>query len=324
MIYKSCHLLEHGIYFYYDSIQVCCFLTGKISKPFYIKPDYKGEKIDWDEIIRFKREIRENHKNGIIHPNCEGCFNLEEKDWDDSDIINNFYISHWTKCNCNCSYCYTDSDKKKFNSLKEYKMMPILKEMLSKGIMDFNGYLAFGGGEPAVLREFDDIVNLFLKNNVRSIVTNSSGIKLVKSIEKGLGTGRLDVTVSVDAGSREVYKKIKNIDAYNKVIDNLKKYVKCQKKFTDKVRSKYIIIPEINDNSEEIEKWLQTSAKIGIKEVVIDVEGRWYLSIRDNIPQYMFDLISYVEQRTKELGLGLFYYSYADQLRHERDKLILS
>jgi hypothetical protein len=38
----------------------------------------------------------------------------------------------------------------------------------------------------------------------------------------------------------------------------------------------------------------------------------------------MLELISYVEDKTKELDLGLFYYSYADQIRHERDRLKLS
>lgn len=324
MKYKSCHLLEHGIYFYYDSIQVCCFLTGKVAKPFYITENYKGEKIDWERILAYKNELRENHRNGIINAHCEGCFNLEEKDWQDGDVINNLYISHWTNCNCNCSYCYTEENKEFFNTHKPYKLMPILNEMLEKGILDFKGYLAFGGGEPAVLDEFEDIVNLFLKNNVRSIVTNSSGIKYVDAIAKGLSTGILDLTVSVDCASRELYKKIKKIDAYDKVIENLKKYVKAQGEHKDKVRSKYIIIPDVNDSTEELEKWLQTSFDLGIKEVVIDVEGKWYLGIKNNLPTYIYDLISYVEKRTKELGLGLFYYSYADQIRHERDRLKLS
>lgn len=62
--------------------------------------------------------------------------------------------------------------------------MPILKQMLEKGILNFDGYLAFGGSEPGVLEEFDEIANLFLDNNVRSVVTNSSGIKYVESIGK--------------------------------------------------------------------------------------------------------------------------------------------
>lgn len=318
--YKSCHLLEHGIYFYYDSIQTCCFLTGKLGKPFWLKKDYKGEKINWDEITDKLREIREKNRQGIIDPHCEGCFNYKEDYWDNSEeYFSNFYISHWTKCNCACNYCYTEENKKYFNSLKEYKMMPILNEMIEKKLLKFNGYLAFGGGEPACLDEFDDITYLFLNNNVRSIVTNTSGIKPVKSIIDGLKTGRLDVTISVDCSDRETYKKIKQIDAYDKVIETLKIYSAAQTIDKTLVRSKYIIIPGINDNVYEINKWLEQSVEIGLKQVCIDIEGKWYLPRKECVPTHIGDLISFVEKRTKELDLGLFYYSYADQYRHMRD-----
>ncbi len=320
MIYKSCHLLEHGIYFYFDSIQVCCFLTGKTSKSFHLNPDYKGEKINWDELTKQKRLLRENHRKGIIHPNCEGCFNLEEKEWDNEDYINTIYISHWTKCNCNCSYCYTEENKKEFNTRKNYKLMPILKEMEKKGILKFDqhGYFAFGGGEPGVLDEFDKIMDYLSSKKPREINVNSSGIKFINSIAKALKNDNVEFTVSVDTGSRETYKKIKKVDAYEKVISNLKKYVSKQGKLKNKVRSKYIIIPEINDNTEEIEKWLKTSVDIGIKQVVLDIEGQWFMQNRNNMPQKAYDLIDYVETRAKELDLGLIYYSYADQLRHEK------
>ena len=120
--YKSCHLLEHGIYFYYDSIQVCCFLTGKLGTPFWLNRDYKGTKIDWDALCDQMREIREKNKQGIVDPHCEGCFNLKEDWWDTDEYFSYFYLSHWTRCNCNCNYCYTEENKKYFNSLKEYKI----------------------------------------------------------------------------------------------------------------------------------------------------------------------------------------------------------
>lgn len=317
--YKSCHLLEHGIYFYYDSIQVCCFLTGKVGTPFWLKKNYNGEKIDWDTLCDQLREIREKNKQGIYDPHCEGCFNLVDGNWDEDEYFSNFYISNWTKCNCNCSYCYTEEFKKYFNTRQEYKMMPILQEMIERKLLRFNGYLAYGGGEPACLDEFDDITHLFLDNNVRSIVTNTSGIKPVKSILEGIPTGRLDVTVSIDSSNRETYKKIKQIDAYDKVIETLKTYAAAQTENKTLVRSKYIIIPDVNDDLFEIEHWLEQSVEIGLKQVCIDIEGRWYIPRKNCVPQNIADLISFIEHRTKDLGLGLFYYSYADQFRHDRD-----
>ena len=186
-------------------------------------------------------------------------------------------------------------------------------------MLRFNGYLAYGGGEPACLDEFDDITELFLENNVRSIVTNTSGIKPVQSILKGIPTGRLDVTVSVDCSDRETYKKIKQVDAYDRVIETLKLYAAAQTDNKTLVRSKYIIIPGFNDSEAEIEKWLEQSVDIGLKQVCIDLEGKWYIPRKQCVPDEIANLIALVEKRTKELDLGLFYYSYADQFRFDRD-----
>ena len=85
------------------------------------------------------------------------------------------------------------------------------------------------------------------------------------------------------------------------------------------VRSKYIIIPEVNDNEKEVGKWLEQSVDIGLKQVCIDIEGKWYIPRKKSVPKHIADLIALVEKRTKELDLGLFYYSYADQFRFDRD-----
>ena len=136
---------------------------------------------------------------------------------------------------------------------------------------------------------------------------------------KGIPTGRLDVTVSVDCSDRETYKKIKQIDAYDKVMETLKLYASAQTENKTLVRSKYIIIPGVNDNEKEVEKWLEQSVDIGLKQVCIDIEGKWYIPRKKSVPKHIADLIALVEKRTKELDLGLFYYSYADQFRFDRD-----
>ena len=137
---------------------------------------------------------------------------------------------------------------------------------------------------------------------------------------KGIPTGRLDVTISVDCADRETYKKIKQIDAYDRVMETLKLYAAAQTENKTLVRSKYIIIPGLNDSEKEIEKWLTQSCEIGLKQVCIDIEGKWYIPRKQNVPDHIANLIAYVEKRTKELDLGLFYYSYADQFRFDRDR----
>ena len=129
----------------------------------------------------------------------------------------------------------------------------------------------------------------------------SSGIKYSPVIAKGISTGQLSVVVSIDSSSRETYKKIKQIDAFNKVCANLKKYAKAQKRSFN-VISKYIIIPGINDNTEEIDNWLKFNKENKIEIIVIDIENSWLTKYRNESPdERIIDLIKYVKRKAWEM-----------------------
>lgn len=194
--------------------------------------------------------------------------------------------------------------------------MPIIKELDKLGMIDYSGELAYSGGEPSCLREFDDITNFFLKKGERLIMVHTNAIKPVKSVLKGLGTDTLSVTVSVDCGDRDKFKQIKRIDAYNRVIDTLKKYVKAQGNNKKMVRSKYILIPNVNDTKESIDKWIKESQKIRIEQVVLDFEADWLAHNSDNIPPYIDELYLYILEATKKAGLDLQFYGVANQYRN--------
>ena len=72
MRYKSCRLLEHGIYFYLDPgtqhlvVGHCCNTDNLDFKDrLYLYFDLKNEKLDWKYIFEEKMKLRENAKNGI-------------------------------------------------------------------------------------------------------------------------------------------------------------------------------------------------------------------------------------------------------------------
>ena len=283
-------------------------------EPLFIKKDYYGEKINWAELIDKINEIRENQKNGITDSHCKGCFGLQEQDWDENKKFKWIQIAHWSECNCNCTYCYrlqSDFVKPK----KRYKIMPIIKELDKMGMIDYNGELAYSGGEPASLSEFDDITNFFLKKGEKLIMVHTNGIKPVKSVLNGLKTDTMSVTVSVDCGDRDKFKQIKQGDAYNKVVDTLKKYVKAQGNNKKMVRSKYIIIPNVNDTKEDIDKWLNETEKIGIQQVILDFEADWLERHKHNIPEYIDEIYQYIVDSTKQRGLDIQYYGVATQYR---------
>ncbi len=303
--YTSCKWLESGVCFdngvYGSNVKLCCYMSAPGGGNSMIIEGYKGEKIDWGKFFKIKEEYRNIQKSGDTVPGCRGCVFLEEKEWPQINYINNIIFDHFTKCNCACTYCYTEDDKKKYNSLKTYNIYPIIKDMFDKKIIHPGGAIGFGGGEPTILPEFDKLIDLFLKNGFDDMRVPSSGIKYSKMIEKGISTGQLSVVVSIDSSSKETYKRIKQINSFDKVCKNLKKYAKAQKNSYN-VISKYIIIPNINDTKEEIDNWLKFNIENNIKIVVIDIENSWLTKYRNYKPdEEVVNLIKYVIEKTKEM-----------------------
>ncbi len=319
MKYISCSNIQNGIRFEYNCIKLCCFMGSNTPEPLFVKKDYWGEKLNWNELLSDINKIRENTKKGIIDSHCQGCFALTEQDWDDNTKFKWIQIAHWSECNCNCTYCYrlqSDFEKPK----KRYKLMPVIKELDKMGMLDYSGELAYSGGEPASLREFDDITNFFIKKGEKLIMVHTNAIKPVRSVLNGLKTDTISVTASVDCGDRQKFKQIKQVDAYNKVMDTLKKYVKAQGNNKKMVRSKYIIIPKVNDTVEDVNKWLDETQKIGIQQVIIDFEADWLERNKTNIPAYIDDLYDYIVSSVKSRGLDIQFYGVANQYRTIKGK----
>ena len=174
--------------------------------------------------------------------------------------------------------------------------------MFDKKIIRHNGAIGFGGGEPTILPEFDKLIDLFLQNGFDNMRVPSSGIKYSKMIEKGISTGQLTVVVSIDSSCRETYKQVKQIDAFNKVCDNLKKYAKAKTNTHFGVISKFIIIPFMNDTETEIDNWLQFNKDNNIEVIVIDIENSWLNRYRESEPdKRIMDLVRYAVEKARKM-----------------------
>ncbi len=303
--YVSCPWIEYGLDFdlgvYGSNLKLCCYLSAPGGGNAFLIKDYYGEKIDWKKLFSLRKKYRKIQQSGKTVPECVGCVFLEEKEWEQVDEVRHIVFDHWTHCNCKCTYCYTEDDKQMYNSLKPYNVLPIIKDMLDKKILKPGGAIGFGGGEPTMLQEFDELIDLLLDNGFTNIRVPSSALKYSNIIEKGISSGQLTVVVSVDSGSAHTYKKIKQIDAYKLVCENLINYSKAQKEYGS-VISKYILIPEVNDTVEEINSWLDFNKENNILSIVIDIENSWLERLKSQPEHKVFELIEYVQKRSLELG----------------------
>ncbi len=315
--YLSCEWIEYGLDFdvgvYGSNVKMCCYLSAPGGGNTMLIKDYRGEKINWESFFKLKNKYRKIQKSGKVIADCEGCVFLKEQEWLSENVIYNVIFDHWTHCNCKCIYCYTEDNKQIYNTLSTYNVLPIVKDMVKKKILRPGGSIGFGGGEPTMLIEFDELINILLENKFTNIRVPSSGLKYSETISKGIASGQLTVVISIDSSSKETYKNIKQLDGYDIVCNNLLKYSQAQKT-PGFVITKYIIIPGMNDTREEINNWLQFCHKNNILSVVIDVENNWFEKHRKNIPEKIFELIDYAKQKAAEMNFIRF--DICDRARH--------
>lgn len=308
--YYSCKWIEQGLVFFRFKIANCCICAHQGGGHTLLWDNYSGQDINWDRIFKIKDMYRRFHKKGKIHTNCIGCHFLKEDKWENqSNQIKYLYLSHWLNCNSKCIYCYTAQHPALLSTGRHYRLLPQLKNMYQKGILLPEAEISFGGGEPTLLDEFEDIMNFLLDNYFCGIRVHTSGIIYSPAIARAINNIRGYVVVSVDAGTAQTYERIKQVRCYDKVRDNIRKYA-LQTNFLGRflVGAKYIIIPGVNDSIYEIESWLQANKEAGLYTTVIDIEENWYQEHCDNMPKKILDLIKYVEKRSRQLHTNLELY----------------
>jgi len=315
MLYKTCAFLSEGIEFRYNAIALCNRVGhkggGDIVVEYYDDKDYKIFNFDINKYIEKRNEVILRNQTSELYPNCEGCIELNRQIYKDKNNLklSNIVLHYWTKCNSHCIYCYTNQDKKYFNKRKNYKFLPILKQLIKDDLLARNGIVNWAGGEISCLDEFEKILAIFDEYNYFSIF-NSSGIKFEKSIAKHLENNKGMLILSIDSGKKETHKKIKQVNSYEKVWKNIKKYeMYCKKK--SNLLLKYIILPEINDSEEEITLFLEKIKETNCKYAIFDIDIYYLNQNRDNIPEYIVKLFHFALNKTKELDLNFILYNNA-------------
>ncbi len=290
MKYRSCHLIEHGISIDVDSIKACCLSRDFNKGQLMVVPYYFDSKIDWKKLFEIKKEQRIFQQQKDLKA-CKGCYNLREKNWDEEDYISYINFDHWSQCNSNCIYCRVQRNKPKTKN----NILNAIKELIKLGKFKNSGEIIFQGGEPTILKEFEPLLNLFIKQGSK-VRIHSSGILFSRAIREGLKKGVVTVVISPDAAFKETYKTVKRVDKFNKVWDNIKHYRKNLKpEMQELVKVKYIIIPGVNDYFEEVSEFTNKIKQMDIKSVIVDIEYT-YANINTNkISPHVYMLMDYIE-----------------------------
>lgn len=306
MRYKSCHLIEHGISIDIDSIQACCLSRDFDKGLLPILGFYGDNKINWDELFKVKREQRKLQQTKDLSA-CEGCYNLRSEDWDDDDYISYINFNHWSECNSRCMYCGVNAHRPKTKN----NILPAMKDLIESGKFRNYGEITFQGGEPTIMKEFEQLLTLFLAQGSK-VRIHSSGILFSQAIKDGLNTGKVSVIISPDSATEECYKTIKHVDKSKMVWDNIARYRKdLPSEYQHLVKVKYIIIPGVNDTLDEVDAYLKKIKELDIRSIIVDVEYSYANNNSKEISPHVYMLMDYFENFALSNNLEFEWYDSA-------------
>jgi len=178
---------------------------------------------------------------------CTGCDSLQDgyntNQPEIKSIIFGTGLPGGNTCNLECVFCHYEGKLDHFerddNILEIFKY--IAENLQPKTI-------AYAAGEIAVSPYRDEILGLWISKGWGGLI-NTNATLFCDGIAQLLSKGLITLNCSLDAGTPQTFAKIKNVDCFQKVMDNLTKYSQTG----GRIELKYIILDEINDNDEDVQ-----------------------------------------------------------------------
>ncbi len=303
-------------------------------KVFYCCATRTGPSIDVPEpkhvkdIIKKRNFLIKQLDHGQIPHECEGCFDLKEKEHQEyggfkfftkMPKANLIIVKHFKQCDCACIYCCEQYLSKRKIVLKPqksdyYDLLPIIKELYKQNIIDKKELdVHFQGGNISVLDEFEPLLNTFMENGVKRVEIATNGIQYLPQIAQIANRTFVDVNISIDSGCRETFRKIKTVDKFDDVVENLKKYVKLP----ILLRLKYILVRGVNDSIDELTKYIDLMQEIGIKnsELMIDqCDNEFIQNGEFKIPDYYYELFKFYKEKCAQAGIEANIWDYIKKI----------
>lgn len=295
-----CPLLNNNLHFSCrNALEPCCSAN--------IGPALVSQLSDKDSILSFlntKKHYMEMLKKGKIPKECTNCVHIKDYTETTDFRINRITLNHYTQCNCACIYC--TQDNRTIEKIKEDQNKPVLfdvlkfiNELYDNNLFDTdNLYVDFQGGNISCLKNHQDIINTFMTRGVGTIYIPTNNIVYMPLIENLLKIKKGELCTALDSGCPETYLKIKQVDKFEKSVENLKKYIAAAG--NDSIIVKYIIVHGYNDNINEITLFMNKMIEIGIKIIVLDIDYRDIIDGSFTIPQHYYDVVNYAEKTCKE------------------------
>ena len=184
-----------------------------------------------------------------------------------------YHIGLITHCNLRCRMCPAHSDNSKFDSTGS-TMDRFLLESSLDGLKEYSSSVTHiclcDYGEPLLYKEFFSVIS-----RVHQICPDASiyfatnGTLLSKDmIENILDSSLTFIDISLDAGTKETYEKIRNGADFNKVLDNIRMLVKMRnmrKKKRPSIITSFVLM---KSNINELPDFAKLCVELGVDQIL--------------------------------------------------------
>ena len=210
---------------------------------------------------------------------CARCWQYVKKDWNFSTHILYVNLSIYpSPCQCHCFYCNASSIvnnsfecfKKNSDIYNLYEnAFNTLKLAKETGLIINQGtQWQISCGEITVHPYRKEIFDLTRGEKAR-FYTNA--FIFDKDIARELHDNpAASINLSIDAGTAETWRKVKRVDNFNHVLDNLIAYRKSSTR-AGQITLKYIICPGVNDSEEDFRAFVDIVKLLDVQDVRISI-----------------------------------------------------
>jgi len=253
---------------------------------------------------------------------CMKCAQYTLGDWKNSYLIDYVNLSMYpAPCQCRCFYCEVSKDH--FDAIKDAdvvsgyeKMFDALKYALEIGLITPKARWQISSGEIAIHPYRDRIFDL-VQDRTAIFYTNCFNFdsKIAANLAANPDSA---IKLSIDAGTRETWRKVKGTDNFGKIIENLTKYRNSSQR-PEQIALKYIVLPGINDNPEDYAAIIDLMKALGTRSLMLarDTRTKYCQGEEENER-----LVTAVGRLTAMLFQNKLYFDFFPFTPLEREKIV--
>lgn len=265
--YVSCPSLEHTAVVTNEGIYSCCALGNIRNKAPYVPWEGTIEETVRSFLAQRDRFIEELQDTTKENP-CTGCRELCRSAWPVHRQIRVVALSPSYPCQLACEYCELPTNAKHLAEHQEdaaFAKALDLKELFrcfrELGDLDLMAPMDISGGEITLSPRKDEILELS-KTVAEQVFSNA--ILYDEKVAEAITRPGSFLNVSLDSGTRETYRVVKGLDAFDQVVSTLRKYALGG----GTMQVKYILLPE-NHGETDLDGFLDIVQELRPQKVLI-------------------------------------------------------